>query len=126
MKSLEAIRHMSARSGVNISELSRRMGKQRNHWSVAFSKNVTPKVDTMAEAAEAMGYELVLEGHGERISLSRGSVPGAVEELHDCPETPSVAKVSRSDGTWFVTFDAGRAKGEMQVRNCPWCGEELL
>ena len=69
MQTLEAVRHMIKTSGTSASDLSRCMGKGRTHWSVAFAKNVDPKVSTLVEAAHVMGYTVMLEGHGERIEI---------------------------------------------------------
>ena len=72
MRTIEAIQHMLQTSGMSASELSRRMGKGRNHWSVTFAKDSVPKTDTTAEAARILGYRLILSGHGEEIELEGG------------------------------------------------------
>ena len=69
MKSLDALRRMMEGTGIGKVALSRAMGRTKGYIGSTLYNGGDLKVGTLAEAASAMGYELVLEGHGERISL---------------------------------------------------------
>lgn len=69
MKTPEAIKHMLKVSGMQKTELSRRLGKVRTYASTTIAKGSTPRTDTMASMARIMGYRLLLQGHGEEIEI---------------------------------------------------------
>lgn len=74
MKIYEAIDRMLETSGETKAGVSGALGKHRNYLSSTIYQKAVPKTDTMAEIANAMGYELVLRGHGEEIVID---APGA-------------------------------------------------
>ena len=65
----EAIRHMCEATGGGTVTVSKAMGKTRSYLSALLSRGTVPKADTLAQIAQACGYELVLEGHDERIVI---------------------------------------------------------
>ena len=69
MKTGEAIRHMCEVAGKGTVEVSGDIGRGRSYVGSILSRGSTPQADTLAEIAEACGYELVLIGHGEKIVI---------------------------------------------------------
>lgn len=66
MDTTDAIKRMMRESGTTATQLSLALGKHRNFVSTTFAKGSTPRADTLANMAGAMGYELVLRRPGER------------------------------------------------------------
>ena len=60
MKPNDAIKRMLEQSGQSASGVSQALGKHRTHLSVAFDRDTTPRVDTLAAIASVCGYELLL------------------------------------------------------------------
>ena len=69
MKTTDAIRRLCESSGMGTIEVSQAMGKSRGYLSATISRGNVPRADTLAQIAQACGYELVLEGRGERIVI---------------------------------------------------------
>lgn len=69
MKPNEAIRHMIDETGMTCRSLSALIGRSPTFVSTTLSKGSTPRADTLAAMADAMGYELVLRGAGEEIRI---------------------------------------------------------
>lgn len=69
MKTSEAIRHMIDESGISCRSLSASIGRSPTFVSTTLAKDSTPRADTLAAMADAMGYELVLRGRGEEIRI---------------------------------------------------------
>lgn len=57
---IDALIAARQRSGVTQTELARRMGVRQPVVARLESGENSPKIDTLAEAAEALGYELVV------------------------------------------------------------------
>jgi len=60
MQVTDAIREITLESGKTHRELAEKMGKAHAYVSAIISKGTDPKTGTMAELANACGYDLVL------------------------------------------------------------------
>ena len=69
MKITDAIKHMCEQSGQGVVGASQALGKSRMYLSALISRGSYPRTDTLVQIAQACGYEVVLEGQGERIVL---------------------------------------------------------
>lgn len=69
MRTGEAIRHMCDKAGKGTTIVSRDIGRGSSFVGSILSRGSVPKADTLAEIAEACGYELMLVGHGEQITI---------------------------------------------------------
>ena len=69
MRTVEAIRYMCDKAGKGTTVVSRDIGRGSSFVGSILSRGSIPKADTLAEIAEACGYELALIGHGERIVI---------------------------------------------------------
>ena len=69
MQTLDAIRHMCDTSGQRIAEVSKAIGRSRAFLSNMLTRGNNPRIDTLISIAQTCGYEVVLEGQGERIVL---------------------------------------------------------
>ena len=65
----EAIRHMCKVAGKGTPVVSRDIGRGSSFVGSILSRGSVPKADTLARIAEACGYEVVLRGHGEEITI---------------------------------------------------------
>ena len=65
----EAIRHMCEVSGKGSTIVSKDIGRVSSFVGTILSRGSVPKADTLAEIAEACGYQLALIGHGEQIVI---------------------------------------------------------
>ena len=54
---------------MSTTQVSAALGKSRAYVGATLSRGSVPQADTLSQIASACGYELVLEGHGERIVL---------------------------------------------------------
>lgn len=77
MQTLEAVRHMCEASGQKIAEVSKAIGRSRAFLSNMLTRGNNPRIDTLISIAQACGYQVVLEGHGEKVVLE--PTPGAEE-----------------------------------------------
>lgn len=66
MNTTNAIKAMMSESGTTATDLSSALGRHRNFVATTLSRGSTPRADTLANMAHAMGYELVLRKAGER------------------------------------------------------------
>lgn len=73
----DAIDQMLDTSGMTKAGVSAALGKHRNYLSSTIYQGATPKIDTLANMAAAMGYKLVLVGHGEEIEIDPTIEPGS-------------------------------------------------
>lgn len=64
-----AIRRMMKTTGMSGRAVSTRIGRYQDYLSSSLYNAKDHKVEVLAEIARAMDYELVLEGHNERIVL---------------------------------------------------------
>lgn len=64
MDSAKLIRTMMDESGMRGVDLSRAMGRSSVYMATVLSRNSVPRLDTFTEMANAMGYEVVIRGHG--------------------------------------------------------------
>lgn len=69
MRAIEAVDRMLEVSGKTKAEVSREIGKYPSWLSSTIYKKSTPISSTLAGLANVMGYELVLEGHDERLVI---------------------------------------------------------
>jgi hypothetical protein len=69
MRTDEAIRHMCETVGKGTTVVSKDIGRGSSFVGSILSRGSVPKADTLARIAEACGYELVLRGHGEEITI---------------------------------------------------------
>ena len=70
MQVRQAIDAMLETTDSTMTGVSKAMGRSRNFLHVSLNdKKSIPQVDTLARIAETMGFELVLEGHGERFVI---------------------------------------------------------
>lgn len=76
MNIADAIKRMCSKSGKGPIKVSRELGKSKAYVSAAINRGNVPRVDTLAKIANACGYTVVLEGHGERIELDSDLTPG--------------------------------------------------
>ncbi len=65
----DAIRHMCEVSGKGSTIVSKDIGRVSSFVGTILSRGSVPKADTLAEIAEACGYQLALIGHGEQIVI---------------------------------------------------------
>ena len=65
----EAIRHMCEAAGKGTTVVSRDIERASSFVGSILSRGSVPKADTLARIAEACGYEVVLRGHGEEITI---------------------------------------------------------
>lgn len=65
----DAIRHMCDKAGKGTTVVSKDIGRGSSFVGSILSRGSVPKADTLAEIAEACGYELALIGHGEQIVI---------------------------------------------------------
>lgn len=56
-------------SGKGTIEVSSEIGRAKSYVGGILSRGSTPQADTLAEIAEACGYQLALIGHGEQIVI---------------------------------------------------------
>ncbi|MBR3159227.1 MAG: hypothetical protein IKF14_09020 [Atopobiaceae bacterium] len=69
MKAKDAVSEVVALSGKSAITVSREMGRADTFISMTISRKSVPKLDTFAELAAVCGYELVLMGNGEQITI---------------------------------------------------------
>ena len=69
MNTKQAIEHMMEKSRYSASALSLAMGKARTFIGSTFYNKSTPRVDTLAQAAEVMGYKLQLTKGDDVITI---------------------------------------------------------
>lgn len=69
MNTDKAINTMLDKSGMSRRKVSSAIGRHPNFLTVTLQKESIPRVDTLAALANAMGYELVLRGHGDEIVI---------------------------------------------------------
>lgn len=74
MDAKQLIQTMMKDSGTTGVGLSRAMGKTDGFVSATLARGSVPKVDTFAAMADAMGYEVVVRGHGREYRV--GGVEG--------------------------------------------------
>ena len=65
MKAYEALRVAAKLSGVPITDIGPRLGFHKSYVSTLISKGSTPRVDTLAAMARAIGWELCLVPKGK-------------------------------------------------------------
>ena len=76
MRCSDAIRQMVRASGFTLGGASVRMQRPASYLQSILARGGTPKASTVAEAALACGWELVLEGPGgERIPIDGFTTP---------------------------------------------------
>jgi len=64
-----AVQHVISHSGKPAVAVSREMGMSQNYVTNIITRGSIPRLDTFARICEACGYEVVLQGHGERVVL---------------------------------------------------------
>lgn len=69
MNTKQAIERMMEKSRYSASALSLAMGKARTFIGSTFYNKSTPRVDTLAQAAEVMGYKLQLTNGEDVITI---------------------------------------------------------
>lgn len=69
MKAKDAVSEVVALSGKSAITVSREMGRADTYVSMTISRRSVPKLDTFVELAKICGYDLVLRGHGEEITI---------------------------------------------------------
>ena len=69
MQTCDAIRHMCDMAGKGTTIVSKDIGRGSSFVGSILSRGSVPKADTLAEIAEACGYELALIGHDEKIVI---------------------------------------------------------
>lgn len=82
MDARKIIESMMAESGTSASALSLAMGRAPGYVSATLCRNSTPKLDTFAEMAEAMGYRLLLEKDGRVLQIT------PIADTDGWPESP--------------------------------------
>lgn len=65
MKAYQALRVAAKQSRVPLIEIGPRLGKNRSYVSTLISKGSTPRCDTLAAMAGAIGWELCLVPKGK-------------------------------------------------------------
>ena len=65
----EVIEKMIGASGKSKAEVSREMGRHRNFISSSQNQKNVPVLTTLAEIADATGFEIVIEGNGEKFTI---------------------------------------------------------
>ena len=70
MDTTDVMRLMVAASGKSAIALSRELGRGDTFLTSTMTRRSRPRVDTFVAFARACGYEVVLRGHGEELSLS--------------------------------------------------------
>ncbi len=69
MNTLDAITKMLTTSGTSKAALGAALGRSRNSIYNMYQKGTDVKAETLVRMADAMGYELILRGHGEEIPI---------------------------------------------------------
>lgn len=69
MQTGDAIRHMCDKAGKGTTIVSKDIRRGSSFVGSILSRGSVPKADTLAEIAEACGYQLTLIGHGEQIVI---------------------------------------------------------
>ena len=69
MKTEEAIRQMCRTAQMGTVAVSEEIGRNRSYVGNMLSRGSTPQADTLAKIAKACGYELLLKGHGETLTI---------------------------------------------------------
>lgn len=69
MRTDDAIRHMCDTAGKGTTIVSREIGRGSSFVGSILSRGSVPKADTLAEIAEACGYELALISRDEKIVI---------------------------------------------------------
>ena len=64
-----AVTHVVAQSGKTAKDVSLEMGLTSNFITNTKARKSAPRLDTFARIAEVCGYEVVLRGHGEEITI---------------------------------------------------------
>lgn len=70
MESIEAIKYMINKRGSSARAVSIRLDRAPTFLGSSFSHGSTPRIDTMANIAEILGYKLVLKDNTEEIELT--------------------------------------------------------
>ena len=65
MKAIDAIKEAASREGVPTTHIGPRMGNKHTYVASIASRDSSPKVDTVAKMADAIGYALVLVRNDE-------------------------------------------------------------
>jgi len=70
MKPLTAIKRMVDNNGISRMEASRRMGRNRCYIGNMLARKSMPSTSIFALIANTLGYDVVVEGHGDRFTIS--------------------------------------------------------
>lgn len=65
MNVLEAIRQMSASSGVSLRKVSADIGRAETFLTTSLTRGSVPRIDTLKGIANGFGYALLLVGRGD-------------------------------------------------------------
>lgn len=63
------VSHMVSMSGKEPQAVSEEMGKIKGYARIAMQRGSSPSAANLTKLAKACGYKLVLEGHGESITI---------------------------------------------------------
>ena len=69
MKACDVVTHMVRGSGKSARDVSREMGRHYQFITNTVTRKSVPKLDTFVKIAVACGYEVVLRGHGEEVTI---------------------------------------------------------
>ena len=68
-----AVTHVVAQSGKTAKDVSLEMGLTSNFITNTKARKSAPRLDTFAHIAKICGYEVVIRGHGEEITIEYDS-----------------------------------------------------
>jgi hypothetical protein len=74
MDTCACIRYMMEKAGMSGRQLSVSLGKAPTYVGTTLSRNGSVSVENLAKMAEIMGFKVVVEGHGERVSVTERGV----------------------------------------------------
>ena len=118
-----AIRHMVSSARLTYAELSRRIGRNNRYVSMMLNDGSTPRVDLLAKIARECGYDLVLIGHGEALTLSpeqKDGSPVCVRRewnVSPLPDDEMLLEKNHAEVDWFFTdWDDYHARGGTGTR----------
>lgn len=72
MKSVQAVRHIVDKSDKSQRALADELGRAPAFVSSMLTRNTDPRLSTFASLAGACGYDLVLRGHDEEVTIDGG------------------------------------------------------
>lgn len=74
MDTCACIRYMMEKAGMSGRQLSVELGKVPTYIATTLSRNGSVSAENLARIAEITGFEVAIEGHGERVRVTERGV----------------------------------------------------